>query len=68
MKDIIETIKWLLSNYGATEIARNTGLSQQSVYKYVRKNNPSKIENMTLETAEKLYNYAVSLHKKYPID
>lgn len=66
MKDIIETIKWLLNNYGTTEIARNTGLSQQSVYKYVRKNNPSKIENMTLETAEKLYNYAVSLHKNNP--
>lgn len=68
MEEIIETIKWLLSNYGATEIARNTGLSQQSVYKYMRKNNPSKIENMTLETAEKLYNYAVLLNKNTPID
>ena len=66
MEKIIETIKWLLNNYGATEIARNTGLSQQSVYKYMRKNNPSKIENMTLETAEKLYNYAISLHKNTP--
>ena len=46
MKDIIDKIKWLLNNYGATEIARNTGISQQSVYKYVRKNNPSKIENI----------------------
>lgn len=66
MEEIIETIKWLLSNYGATEIARNTGLSQQSVYKYLRKTNPSKIENMTLETAEKLYTYAISLQKNTP--
>ena len=66
MKDMIEMIKWLLNNYSATEIAKNTGLSQQSVYKYMRKNNPSKIENMTLETAEKLYNYAVLLQSKTP--
>lgn len=66
MEEIIETIKWLLNNYGATEIARNTGLSQQSVYKYLRKTNPSKIENMTLETAEKLYTYAISLQKNTP--
>lgn len=68
MKDVIDKIKWLLNNYGATEIARNTGLSQQSIYKYMKKTNPSKIENMTLETAEKLYNYAVLLHKNTPAD
>ena len=66
MEKIIKTINWLLSNYSATEIARNTGLSQQSVYKYLRKTNPSKIENMTLETAEKLYTYAVSVQKNNP--
>ena len=66
MEEIIETIKWLLSNYGATEISKNTGLSQQSIYKYIKKSNPSKIENMTLETAEKLYNYAASVQKNTP--
>ncbi len=63
MREIIETIKWLLDNHGATEISKNTGLSQQSIYKYMKKSNPSKIENMTLETAEKLYNYAISIKK-----
>ena len=63
MREIIETIKWLLDNHGANEISKNTGLSQQSIYKYMKKSNPSKIENMTLETAEKLYNYAISIQK-----
>lgn len=64
MERIVKEIKWLLQNKGSTEIAKNTGLSQQSVYKYMRKNNPSKIENMTLETAQKLYEYAMTIKKE----
>ena len=64
MEKIKSEIKWLLENRGSTEIARNTGLSQQSVYKYMRKENPSKIENMTIETAQKLYEYAIAIKKE----
>lgn len=68
MNNIKEKIEWLFQQKGSTEIARETDLSQQSIHRYMRKTNPSKIGNMTLDTAEKLYNYALSLQKENPAE
>lgn len=61
----IDVIKDLLaSKITSYQIAKATGIATQSLDNYRKYG--SKIENMRLEIAIKLYNYAKSINEKIP--
>lgn len=48
-------IKWVLDNCTSYQVAKDLGINNRTVNRY--QNGESPLENMTLGTAEKLYNY-----------
>lgn len=59
---INEVSKLLNSDITSYEINRHTGITRQLIDKY--RSGKSELKNMTLETAEKLYNYAKKIEYK----
>ena len=58
MKEVHEKIQWLLheSHITVYRIAKETGINNVTLYKYIQ--GKSEIENMTLNNAMKLYEFA----------
>lgn len=54
----IDGIRWVLDNCTSYQVAKDLGINNRTVNRY--QNGETPIENMTLSTAQKLYNYYVS--------
>lgn len=64
-ENIFNEINTLLqSDVTSYRIQKDTGVRQQMIDRY--RKGQSELKNMTLDVAEKLYNYAISLHKNTP--
>lgn len=62
MKNIIKNLEHLLDGHiTAYKISKDTKINVSSIQRYI--NGERKIKNMTLETAEKLYNYYIQIKK-----
>jgi len=48
-------IQWVLDNYSSYQVAKDLSINARTVNRY--QNGETPLENMTLSTAEKLYNY-----------
>lgn len=64
-ENIFNEINTLLqSDVTSYRIQKDTGVRQQMIDRY--RKGQSELKNMTLDVAEKLYNYAISLQKNTP--
>ena len=54
-EDMLEGVRWVLKNQTAYRVAKNLGINARTINRY--QNGETPIENMTLATAEKIYNY-----------
>lgn len=52
---VTEGIQWVLDNRTSYEVAKDLGIQNRTINRY--QNGTSPIDNMTLGTAEKIYNY-----------
>lgn len=64
-ENIFNEINTLLqSDVTSYRIQKDTGIRQQMIDRY--RKGQSELKNMTLDVAEKLYNYATSMQKNTP--
>lgn len=61
-KEMVKCVQWVLDNRTSYRVSKDLGINARTVNRYQNKETP--IENMTLATAEKIYNYYLKEMKK----
>ncbi len=54
-KEMVKCIRWVLDNRTSYRVSKDLGINARTVNRYQNKETP--LENMSLATAEKIYNY-----------
>lgn len=58
-EEMSKGVRWVLENCTSYRVAKDLNISNRTVNRYQNKETP--IENMTLATAERLYNYYLGM-------
>jgi transcriptional regulator with XRE-family HTH domain len=64
-EDTLRGVQWVMDNRTSYQVAKDLGVTNRTVNRY--QNGETPIENMTLATAEKLYNYYLEEMEKMKV-